>query len=209
MPQCLSQCFSWAPFVDVRCARWRHERCPARCLLIFRFVEFVWLRSGCVVAVSRRVPSGRTPDTPFFLYLPFQNVHDPYDCSSSSYMLFRHLNMTAQERVLFGYIYEMDQAVGRVMSALHRNNLVEDTVVVFISDNGAPRRTFNVPGSTRNWPLRGAKNSLWEGGTRVPAFVYAPGRITAGTVVVRYAATRALGREWCGVVLCCAVWCVV
>ena len=52
-------------------------------------------------------------------------------------------------------------------AALRRTDQYRDTVIVFMSDNGGADR-----GS--NWPLRGGKNSVWEGGTRTPAFVHYP-----------------------------------
>ena len=52
-------------------------------------------------------------------------------------------------------------------AALRRTDQYRDTVIVFMSDNGGADK-----GS--NWPLRGGKNSVWEGGTRTPAFVHYP-----------------------------------
>ena len=57
--------------------------------------------------------------------------------------------------------------MANVTAALRRTDQYRDTVIVFMSDNGGADR-----GS--NWPLRGGKNSVWEGGTRTPAFVHYP-----------------------------------
>ena len=79
---------------------------------------------------------------------------------------------------MFGYIYDLDLAVGRVVAALARAGLApEDSVIIFTSDNGAPQAAGV---SDRNFPLDGFKASVFEGGTRVPAFVHAPGRLPAG-----------------------------
>jgi arylsulfatase A-like enzyme len=110
---------------------------------------------------------------PFMLALTFQNIHAPYDCAPESYARFAGLGLSVQQTVIYGYIYELDAAVGRVVAALQAGGLANDTVVVFVSDNGAP----SAPGvSGRNYPLRGFKTEVWEGGTRVPALVVAPGR---------------------------------
>ena len=116
---------------------------------------------------------------PFFLYLPFQNIHAPYDAAWASVQRFAGLaGASPQQQQMFGYIWELDEAVGRVVAALRNAGIApEDSVLFFQSDNGAPA----APGvEGRNWPLSGFKASTAEGGARVPAFVHAPGRLPAG-----------------------------
>jgi arylsulfatase A-like enzyme len=114
----------------------------------------------------------------FYLYLPFQNIHDPYDCNETSFKRFAGLNVSDEQRTMFGYIYDLDLAVGRVVAALARAGLrPEDTVIIFTSDNGAPPADGV---NDRNYPLRGFKADTYEGGTNVPAFVHAPGLLPAG-----------------------------
>lgn len=72
----------------------------------------------------------------------------------------------------------LDEAVGRLLSALEETGLTDNTVVVFSSDNGG---ADTVHGG-RNGPFRGGKNDLLEGGIRVPLIVRWPGRVTAGAV---------------------------
>lgn len=66
---------------------------------------------------------------------------------------------------------QIDRSVGRIVKALADKNLLDDTMIVFMSDNGAP-----TVGDLRNWgvnlPLRGKKNTPWEGAVRVPAFIW-------------------------------------
>ena len=64
-------------------------------------------------------------------------------------------------------ISALDEAVMNVTLALRRADKYRDTVIVFMSDNGGAEK-----GS--NWPLRGGKNSVWEGGTKSVAFVHYP-----------------------------------
>jgi arylsulfatase A-like enzyme len=68
----------------------------------------------------------------------------------------------------------LDDAVANVTAALRRTGLYRDSIVVFLSDNGGAER-----GS--NWPLRGKKNSVYEGGTRTVAFVHSPKFIPKAT----------------------------
>ena len=116
----------------------------------------------------------------FFLYLPFQNIHAPYDASWEHVQRFAGRGLSLPQMTMFAYIYELDLAVGRVLAALAAAGLTNDSIVIAASDNGAP----NAPGvEARNFPLRGFKAGTWEGGTRVPAVVYAPGRLPAGSTV--------------------------
>jgi len=102
--------------------------------------------------------------------------------------LYSSETFTEDERTLFGYISEMDDQVGRVVAALKADPQVYgNTMIVYSSDNGAPTGRSNdvnhpeqvVPGLTPNWiarnfPFRGHKAQIWEGGTRVPGFVHSP-----------------------------------
>ena len=63
----------------------------------------------------------------------------------------------------------MDSAIGQVVAALKESGLYNDTLIVFTGDNGG-----QIFSGGNNWPLRGNKGTLWEGGTRVPGFIHAP-----------------------------------
>lgn len=68
---------------------------------------------------------------------------------------------------------KLDESIGRLTEALQRADMLENAIIVFSSDNGAlPYGTHSNSGF--NWPLRGTKMSLWEGGVRVPAFIWSP-----------------------------------
>lgn len=129
---------------------------------------------------ERYIAAHQAPSSaPFFLYLPFQNIHAPYDCSWDSYSQFLPLNMSDEQRTVFGYLFELDVAVGRIVAAVNAAGLTKNTVIVFASDNGAPAD----PGvEGRNYPYFGFKASVWEGGIRVPSFVHAPGRLLPADV---------------------------
>lgn len=106
------------------------------------------------------------------------DIHAPYDCGWESFELFANVSgISDVQRVMFGYIYELDAAVGRVVATLEAMDLMSNTVIVFVSDNGAPDAAGV---EDRNTPLRGFKSQVWEGGARVPAFVIAPGRVPPG-----------------------------
>jgi arylsulfatase len=109
---------------------------------------------------------------PFFLYLAHSMPHVPLGVSDK----FRGKT----KRGLYGdVIEEIDWSVGRVLDALKRNGLDENTWVIFTSDNGPWLSYGNHAGSAK--PLREGKGTTWEGGTRVPCIMRWPGHIPAGT----------------------------
>ena len=104
---------------------------------------------------------------PFFLYLSFQSIHKPIqvpDKYARMYQPYGRLDKASRRK---GMISALDEAVEDVTQALRKTNQYRDTVIVFMSDNGGAEK-----GS--NWPLRGGKNSVWEGGTRSVTFVHYP-----------------------------------
>ena len=118
---------------------------------------------------------------PFFLYLPFNAVHTPMHAIEK--YLQRFPNITdPQRRTYAAMMSAMDDAIGRVMTALRVAKLEEDTLVFFFSDNGGPVMPTTTINGSRNTPLRGSKRQTYEGGIRVPFVISWKGRIPAGKV---------------------------
>ena len=111
------------------------------------------------------------PTDPFFLYLPFNAVHNPNDAPQEYIDRYSDLENPKQRAQLA----VMDLAIGRVMDALETKGVLDDTLVMFLNDNGGT--------STAGWnaPYRGKKSEYHEGGIRVPAVLRWPGRIAAGS----------------------------
>ena len=109
-------------------------------------------------------------------------VHDPYTVDERYRDMYDPERFTEDERTLFGYITEMDDAVGAVAAALNASGRYSNSITIFSSDNGAPanpagalHKEGEAPGYiARNFPFRGSKAHVWEGGTRVPGFVHSP-----------------------------------
>lgn len=113
-------------------------------------------------------------EKPLFLYLPFQSVHSPVQVPDHFANLYPHIE-NQQRRQYCGMVSALDEAIGQVVSALETTGLLKDTLIIFTADNGG------IPtASGNNYPLRGAKSTVFEGGTRAAAFVYGNGLEKSG-----------------------------
>lgn len=68
---------------------------------------------------------------------------------------------------------KLDESVGKIVTALRDTDMLKNSVIVFTTDNGGPAAGFNLNAAS-NSPLRGVKNTLWEGGVRGAALVWSP-----------------------------------
>ncbi|MGV3485975.1 MAG: sulfatase-like hydrolase/transferase [Planctomycetaceae bacterium] len=116
---------------------------------------------------------------PWFLYLAFNAVHTPMHADDERLKKFAHIEDT-QRRTYAAMMSAMDDAIGAVRRTLVDTGVEQNTLVIFISDNGGP----TMPGVTRNGadnkPLRGSKRTTLEGGVRVPFVVSWANRLKPG-----------------------------
>ncbi|MEQ8786034.1 MAG: sulfatase-like hydrolase/transferase [Pirellulaceae bacterium] len=124
-------------------------------------------------------------DKPFFLYVPFNAPHgssslDPEIRGTvqapEKYLAMYPEGESQREQRRRGYLAAttcMDDAIGEMLDLLDKYDLADNTLVIFMSDNGGS-------GLADNAPLKGRKSTMWEGGLRVPCVVRYPGKIPAG-----------------------------
>ena len=113
----------------------------------------------------------------FFLYVPFNAVHTPIQATKKYVDRFEDVP-DLKRRTYYAMTSALDDAVGRIVDALKRNKLEDDTLVIFCNDNGGPVYT----GVQDNGPLRLGKLFLFEGGVRVPLVMRWPGVIPENEV---------------------------
>ncbi|XP_066950764.1 uncharacterized protein [Macrobrachium rosenbergii] len=119
-------------------------------------------------AAAEELIRSRNPKQPMFLYLPFQSVHGPLQVPKNYTRVFRKVGDYYRRNYL-GMVMAMDDVVGRVVAALKATGHYENSVIIFTTDNGG-----SIKMGASNYPLRGGKSNLLEGGTRGPAFIHSP-----------------------------------
>lgn len=139
-------------------------------------------------------------DQPFFAFLSFYAVHAPIQTTRTLWEKYQKKSMlhsAVEKRFKFdrrlavrqvqdcpiyaGMIESMDAAVGMVIDKLQEKNLSDNTIIFFTSDNGGVSSGDNY--ATSNRPLRGGKGRHWEGGIRVPYYIYDPSKKPSKRVI--------------------------
>jgi arylsulfatase A-like enzyme len=125
---------------------------------------------------------------PFFLYMAHYAVHVPLEVDKRYYQRYLDAGLDSSEAKYATLLEGMDKSLGDLLDFLDQRGLAENTVVLFMSDNGglslAPPRGGRM--HTQNAPLRAGKGAVYEGGIREPMLVRWPGVVKAGAVNDQY-----------------------
>ena len=127
-----------------------------------------WLTEDSVDFINRH------GDRPFFLYLPHPMPHVPLFVSEE-------FDGASGQGLYADVIMELDWSVGQVMNALEENGVMDNTIIIFTSDNGPWLSYGNHAGQT---PYRGEKGTSFDGGVRSPMIMSFPGHLEAGSISI-------------------------
>jgi arylsulfatase A-like enzyme len=124
------------------------------------------------------IQDSATREMPFFLYLPFNAPHTPIQPPQEwvDRVTRREAEISEQRAKLVALIEHMDAGIGKVMAKLDETGLADNTLVIFTSDNGGQLSV-----GANNGPLRDGKQSMYEGGIKVPLCAVWPNKIPKGT----------------------------
>ncbi len=124
------------------------------------------LTENAMTWMDNQIEAGR----PFFCYLPYNAPHTPGLVEERYWKPHYNKNVGRWEAVIYGMIEVIDEQIGRMLEFLENKNQSENTIVIFLSDNGPATWRYNAG-------LRGKKGHLYDGGTRVPCFIRWPGTL--------------------------------
>lgn len=113
-------------------------------------------------------------ENPFFLYLSYNAPHTPLEAKEEDLKHYQHIK-DKDRRTYAGMVHAVDRGVANVVQALKKNNQLENTLIIFFSDNGG-----KLSKGATNYPLKSGKGSTCEGGYRVPMLFHWPNVVPSG-----------------------------
>ncbi|KAI8125037.1 hypothetical protein FF38_10608 [Lucilia cuprina] len=130
-----------------------------------------------VTEESLRVIANHNASSPLFLYVSHAAVHsgnpyNPLPAPDEAVAKLQHIG-NYNRRKYAAMVTKLDDSVGRIVQQLQKQKMLNDSIIIFSTDNGGPAEGFNLNHAS-NWPLRGVKNTLWEGGIRGAGLIWSP-----------------------------------
>jgi arylsulfatase A-like enzyme len=129
-----------------------------------------------MVQEAKQVIENKSED-PFFIFFSMNTPHYPYQGYAKWIKYYREKGVVHPRDLYAAFLTTQDEKIGALIGLLEANNLREDTIIIFQSDNGHSTETRAYHGGGYTGPYRGAKQCLFEGGIRVPAAISWPGKI--------------------------------
>ncbi|QDT33545.1 sulfatase-like hydrolase/transferase [Thalassoglobus polymorphus] len=115
-------------------------------------------------------------DRPWFCYVAYNTPHSPWRVPQKYWEKYNGKGLDTKAQCAYAMVENIDENLGRILKYLKQSGAEKETIVIFLTDNGANSPRFNAG-------MKGYKGSVDEGGTRVPFFIRYPGVIEPGTVV--------------------------
>ncbi|WP_119080100.1 sulfatase [Chitinophaga alhagiae] len=147
----------------------------------------IFLSEALTKEAMLAMDTARIQQQPFFLYMGHYAVHLPFHEDPRFLQKYLDQGLPRPEAAYAALLEGMDKSLGDIMDYLDANHLTDNTILIFMSDNGGyshpPRQGGH---NTQNYPLKGGKGSLYEGGIREPMMVRWNGVTTPGSVNSQY-----------------------
>jgi arylsulfatase A-like enzyme len=144
--------------------------------------DSIFLTEALTRKAIAALESSKATGKPFYLYMAHYAVHVPLYADNRFYQRYIDMGLDEYEARYSSMVEGMDKSLGDLMDYLDRNNLADNTIILFMSDNGGfSLRPRAGELHTHNKPLNSGKGSAYEGGIREPMIVKWPGKVKPGT----------------------------
>ena len=117
-------------------------------------------------AIIQAINKHDSDETPFFIYAAYQSVRAPLQ-APQKYLDQCHFIPYEMRRQFCALLVATDEGIANITNLLEEKDMLKDTIIIFTTDNGGQTRQ-----GSSNWPLRGGKNTVFEGGVHGPAYVW-------------------------------------
>lgn len=147
-----------------------------------------FLTEALTLESIKAIDKAASKDRPFFLNFAHYAVHTPIMADQKYYQKYIDQGLSEPEAKYASLVEGMDKSLGDVMDHLKKKGIADNTVIIFMSDNGGLDFRFSKSGTlnTHNYPLRAGKGSVFEGGIREPMIVKWPGIVKPGSTAHQY-----------------------
>lgn len=135
----------------------------------------VYLTDVLTLEANKQIEKSVQENIPFYLYMSHYAIHAPWEKDDRFYQKYIDKGLNEFNAAYASMIEGMDKSLGDIMNQVDRLGIRENTLIIFMSDNGQPKQ------AELNWPLRGHKLTPYEGGSRVPFIANWPAKINSGT----------------------------
>ena len=149
----------------------------------------VFLTEALTIEANKAVDRAVAEEKPFFLYMAHYAVHVPFAEDKRFYQKYIDAGLDPKEAMYAAMVEGMDKSLGDILDNLKRHGVADNTVVLFMSDNGGLSASSRARGGrphTHNRPLSSGKGSAHEGGIRVPMIVKWPNVTKPGSACDQY-----------------------
>jgi len=140
----------------------------------------VYLTEALTREANEAMEAAVADGKPFYLYMSHYAIHAPWEKDERYYQKYKDRGLTDFDATYASMLEGMDKSLGDILANLERLGVDDNTIIIFMSDNGAPKQ------AARNEPLRGHKLTPYEGGTRVPMIVKWPEVTESGSTCEDY-----------------------